>query len=287
MDASEEINHEELKRGGYIVQRNPKYFTVRLRIPGGNLSHKQVMTLGRIANKYGQGRIHISTRQGIQVPYVKYEDLGRITEELKENGTPPGSCGPRVRNISACAGAPECPYANINSYALAKKIDRRFFGRDLPTKIKIGITGCPNSCGKPQLNDIGIMGVVEPKIIPEKCDPEKCGAVCVPVCKEWAIRVVGGKAVINYNECVYCGQCVRACPLGADVVEKGGYAIFIGGNVGRHPRLGFKVIDFADEGTIYTVIENALKIFEREGAPGERFGHLVERLGLSEFLKGA
>jgi len=277
-----EINYEELKKGGYIVQRDPQYFTVRLRVPGGTLTTEQLIALGKIANTYGQGHVHLTTRQGVQIPYVEYEKLGEITEELKEIGTPPGSCGPRVRNISSCVGLPECPYANINTYELTKKIDERYFGRDLPTKIKIGITGCPNSCGKPQLNDIGIMGVVKPKIIDEKCNG--CG-ICVTTCKEGAIKILNGKAVIDYNRCIYCGECIRVCPLEADVIEKQGYTIFIGGNVGRHPRFAHKIISFADEETIYRVIENSLKIFKEETSPKERFGHLVDRLGIGEFLR--
>ncbi|HIE18361.1 TPA: 4Fe-4S dicluster domain-containing protein [Candidatus Bathyarchaeota archaeon] len=279
---SKEINYEDLKKGGYIVQRNPEYFTIRLRVPGGNLSAEQLKTLAEIAEKYGRGQIHLTTRQGVQIPYVKYENLGEITEELKKIGTPPGSCGPRVRNISSCVGAPECPQALINTYELTRKIDERYFGRDLPTKIKIGITGCPNSCAKPQLNDIGIMGVVKPKIITEKCNG--CG-LCMETCKEGAIKIIDGKAVIDHNRCVYCGECIRVCPVDADVAEKRGYSIFIGGNVGRHPRLAQKIIGFADEETIFKVIENSLKVFKEEAVQNERFGHLIERIGLGEFLK--
>lgn len=277
-----EINYEDLKKGGYIVQRNPEYFTVRLRVPGGDLSLEQLKTLAKIAEKYGQGRVHLTTRQGVQIPYVKYESLGEITKELKRIGTPPGSCGPRVRNISACVGAPECPHANINTSELTRKIDERYFGRDLPTKIKIGITGCPNSCAKPQLNDIGIMGVVKPKIMPEKCTG--CG-ICMEICKEGAIKIIEGKAVIDYNRCINCGECIRVCPMNADVPEKEGYTIFVGGNVGRHPRFAQKVIDFADEEMIFKIIENSLKVFKEEAVPNERFGHLIDRLGIGEFLR--
>lgn len=282
MEKPQEIDYEELKKGGYIVQRDPQYFTIRLRVPGGNLTPEQLIAIGEIAKKYGQGKVHLTSRQGVQIPYVKYESLGEITEELKKIGTPPGSCGPRVRNISSCVGLPECSYANINTRELVEKIDKRYFGRDLPTKIKIAVTGCPNSCAKPQLNDIGIMGVVKPKIINEKCTG--CG-VCVATCKEGAIKILNGKAVIDYNRCIYCGECTRVCPEEADIIEKQGYTIFIGGNVGRHPRLANKIISFADEETIYKVIENSLKIFEEEAMPKERFGHLIDRLGIGEFLR--
>jgi len=282
MNKPKEIDYEALKKGGYIVQWDPQYFTVRLRVPAGILTSEQLIALGKIANSYGRGRVHLTTRQGVQIPYVDYKRLGEITEELKDIGTPPGSCGPRVRNISACVGSPECPQANINTYKLAKQIDERYFGRVLPTKIKIGITGCPNSCGKPQLNDIGIMGVVQPKIINEKCNG--CG-ICVTTCKEGAIKILDDKAVIDYNRCIYCGECIRVCPPDADVIEKQGYTIFIGGSVGRHPKFAHKIISFADEETIYRVIENSLKIFKEEASPKERFGHLIDRLGIGEFLR--
>ncbi|MFQ5999408.1 MAG: 4Fe-4S binding protein [Candidatus Bathyarchaeia archaeon] len=282
MNKPKEVDYEALKKGGYIVQCDPQYYTVRLRVPAGILTSEQLIALGRIANTYGRGRVHLTARQGVQIPYVDYERLGEITEELKEIGTPPGSCGPRVRNISACVGLPECPQANINTYELAKQIDERYFGRILPTKIKIGITGCPNSCGKPQLNDIGIMGVAKPKIIDEKCNG--CGD-CVTTCKEGAIKIVDNKAVIDYNRCIYCGECIRICPLEADVIEKKGYTIFIGGNVGRHPRFAHKIISFADKETIYRVIENSIKISKEEALPKERFGHLIDRLGIGEFLR--
>ncbi|MFQ6089767.1 MAG: 4Fe-4S binding protein [Candidatus Methanofastidiosia archaeon] len=278
----EKINYDELKKSGYIVQKDPDYFTVRLRVPAGLLSSKQTIALGKIANKYGRGEIHLTVRQGIQIPWVKFDKLGKITKELIAIGTPPGSCGPRVRNISACVGLPECPYANIDTSGLARKIDKRFFDRVLPTKLKLAITGCPNSCAKPQVNDIGVMGVVKPRIISERCDG--CG-ICVRICKEGAIKILNGKAHIDFTRCIYCGECIRICPKDADVSDKQGHTIFVGGNIGRHPKLAYKIIDFADEETIYKVIENSIQVFAKEGAPRERFGHLIDRLGIGEFVK--
>lgn len=279
---AEAVDLEELKKSGYIFQRDAEHFAVRLRVPGGDLSSEQLMAIGTIAGRWGRGDVHLTTRQGIQIPWVRFEDLGEVTKRLEEVGAPPGSCGPRVRNISSCVGLPRCHHANIDSQELAKEIDERFFDVDLPTKLKIAISGCPNSCAKPQLNDIGVMGVVKPRVIPERCDG--CRR-CVRTCKEAAIKMVDNRAGIDYTKCVYCGECIRTCPIGAVVADKEGYTIFIGGNVGRHPRFAQKIHAFGDKETIFQVIERTIKVYRERAEKGERFGRLVERLGLSEFLR--
>jgi anaerobic sulfite reductase subunit C len=280
--ALEKVDVEGLKKSGYILQRDAEYFTVRLRIPGGRLTSKQLISLGEVAERWGRGEVHLTARQGVEIPWVRFEHLSEVTRALEENGTPPGSCGPRVRNISACPGLPFCSHANIDTQALAEKIDRLFFDVDLPVKVKIAVTGCPNSCAKPQVNDIGIMGVVKPRIIPEACNG--CGR-CVKICREGAIKLIGGIAQIDYTRCVYCGECVRGCPTGGDVADRMGYTIFVGGNVGRHPRLAQKLLDFAEEEAVFKIIENCLKLIREEGAWGERFGHLIERIGLGEAFR--
>ena len=275
----EDVN--ELKKSGYIVQTDPEYYTVRLRIPAGILTAKQLENIGRIAGKYGNGKVHITVRQGIQIPYVKYDQLKAITKELTDNGTVPGSCGPRVRNVTCCPGAPECHYANVETYPLAERIDARFFDARLPTKMKIAVTGCPNSCAKVQLNDVGIMGVVRPEIL-ENCTG--CG-LCVRTCKEAAMQMQEKKAVVDYARCIFCGECIRVCPYDAIKQAKLGYSIYVGGNVGRHPKLAYKLTDFSQEDTIYRVIENSCKVFEDEGMPSVRFGHLIDRIGMGRFTQ--
>jgi len=55
--------------------------------------------------------------------------------------------------------------------------------------------------------------------------------------------------------------------------------------VGRHPKLAYKLTDFSQEETIYRVIENSCKVFEDEGMLGERFGHLIDRIGIGRFTQ--
>lgn len=177
---------------------------------------------------------------------------------------------------------PECSHANIGTYELAKKIDERFFNVDLPTKLKVSVTGCPNSCAKPQVNDVGIMGVVKPRVELNKCT--SCG-ICVRTCREGAIKPLKEKISFDFSRCIYCGDCIRVCPADAIEGEKKGYTIFVGGNVGRHPRFADKIVTFSDEETVFKIINNCIRVFEDEATTGERFGHLIDRMGIGEFVK--
>ena len=273
---------EDLKKSGYILQRDGVHFTVRLRLPGGEITAAQLRALADVADEYGRGELHITTRQGIQIPWVDFDKLKEATVKLDRIGAPPGSCGPRVRNISSCVGLPRCPRANADTLALTREIDNRFFDRDLPGKLKIAVTGCPNSCAKPQVNDIGIMAVVRPRIIPKKCD--SCGS-CLRACKEAAISMGNHIPRIDYAKCISCGDCIKACTLCASVEDRSGYSVFLGGKVGRHPRLAFKATSFSDEEEVLSIIEGSIKVFRDRGLRKERFGAFIERIGIYEFLR--
>src|SRR3990170_2924276 len=146
----EKLDVASLKKSGYMKQRQKDLFVVRLRMPCGNVDSEQLTGISRLAKKYGTGYVHITTRQGIQVPNIDIHNLDAITKELEDNGTPPGSCGPRVCNIIACPGNLECNYGVIDTYGLGGMLDKEFFGEDMPVKIKFAATGCPNACAKPE-----------------------------------------------------------------------------------------------------------------------------------------
>ena len=99
---------------------------------------------------------------------------------------PPGSCGPRVRNVSSYVGLPRCPQALVDSKELARKIDERFFNVVLPTKLKIAVSACPNSCAKSQVNDLGVMAAAQPRIDPDNCDARTITSQqIIPIMRAW------------------------------------------------------------------------------------------------------
>jgi dissimilatory sulfite reductase (desulfoviridin) alpha/beta subunit len=103
---------------------------------------------------------------------------------------------------------------------------------------------------------------------------------CVAACKEGAIRVVDAEPIIDWDLCARCGDCAAACPTGSLVVEKKGFTILVGGKLGRHPKLAEKLVELADEETVYEALSACIELIEEEGQRGERLGTLLERVGI-------
>ncbi|GFO97279.1 sulfite reductase subunit beta [groundwater metagenome] len=271
-----------LKKSGYMKQRQKDLFVVRLRMPCGNVTCERLAGITRIAKKYGTGYIHITTRQGMQIPNVDIHNLDAITKELEDNGTPPGSCGPRVRNIISCPGNLECNYGIIDTYGMGGMLDKEFFGEDMPVKIKFAVTGCPNACAKPQENDLGVMGILKPAINTEDCIG--CGT-CTFMCPEKAVVIEDDKAKIIWDKCNLCGACVGACPTYLITEEWKGYKIFVGGKIGKHPKLGKEFVDAISQEETIAIFRKIINWSKKNTNVGERFGDCLDRVGFEKFRK--
>lgn len=274
------IDYTALKSGGIIMQKDDDFFSVRLKLPGGCISSDQLTKIAEVANKYGRGTVRLTARQGLEIPCVPFEKIEAIRNELSQAGLALGYCGPRFRAVTACSGLPVCRYAIADSQRLAKEIDKIFGGRQLPYKFKATVSGCPNACTKPLENDIGLCGVIQPWLESESCIG--CG-LCVDICKENALVLQDGKPMLDMSRCVYCGDCIQSCPTDAWKERRKGYAVFAGGKMGRHPRLGEKIADFVDEEHGIGIIQCCLDFYMQHGNKRESFGDLLRRFGIERF----
>jgi len=276
----EKLDISTLKKSGYMKQVQKDLFVVRLRVPCGNLTSKQLSGIAHLAEKYATGTVHITIRQGIQIPNVDIHQLDAITKELEDNGTPPGSCGPRIRNIVSCPGNSECNYGVINTYGMGDLLDKEFFGEDMPVKIKFAVTGCPNSCAKPQENDLGVMGIRMPAINTEACSG--CGT-CTFMCPEKAIVLENEKIKILWDKCNLCGACVGTCPSDLITEEWTGYKILVGGKIGKHPKLGTELIDVKSPQEAVAIFRKIINWAKKNAKTGERLGICLDRVGFEKF----
>jgi anaerobic sulfite reductase subunit C len=223
------VNQDLYTRGGIITERDPDFCIVRLRLPAGMITPEQIRGLGEIAARHGVGHLHLTTRQTMEFTHVSPDKLEALVEDLAANGTPLGAEREEVVNVTACLGTRNCKFGIIDSVGLAAEIDKRFFGKELPVKVRIAISSCPNGCESERLNEIGITGIQRPIRDPGLCTG--CGT-CTHYCREHAICVEDGVVILQENKCMECGFCIRPCPFhiirGADPE----YRITVGGHRG-------------------------------------------------------
>lgn len=275
-------DYSTLKKGGFMRQKQKNNFSLRLRVVGGNMSAVQLAKVAEVAEKYGDGHVHFTSRQGIEIPFIKLDQIDEVKTALAEAGVEPGACGPRVRTVTACQGNAICPSGCIDTYSLAKELDSRYFGRDLPHKFKFGITGCQNNCLKAEENDLGIKGAL--KVSWRESDCIKCG-VCVKACRNEAITIEEGKVTVDEKMCSYCGRCVKSCPVDAWDSESG-YIVSFGGLFGNHIAKGETVIPLiTDHDVLLRVCDAAISFFNDNAKSSERFKFTIDRVGKEKFAE--
>ncbi|MDR2350874.1 MAG: 4Fe-4S binding protein [Deltaproteobacteria bacterium] len=270
-----------LKTAGMLPMRLKNHFSVRLRVLGGDLSPDQLRTAADAADRFGRGKVHVTSRQGMEIPFVKFEDLEAMREFLAEGGLSLGIGGPTVRAVTACQGNKVCPWGCVDSQGFAREVSKKYQTKKLKCKFKIGVTGCANNCLKAEQNDIGVKGGLFSELDFSKC--VGCG-LCVGTCRAGALTLVKGERLDrDASGCVGCGKCVRVCPSGAwKGVE--GYRVYFGGSFGNRIAVAREAFPMLrDKKDALGAMGAALDYFAENGLPGERFCNLLDRLGWDDF----
>ncbi|NTW83987.1 MAG: sulfite reductase subunit beta [Chlorobiaceae bacterium] len=272
-------------KGGVMLQKQPGLHVLRLKAVAGDLNVKQLKRIARVAKRYAKGEVHLSTRQGIEIPHIHRDNLEAALKELQEAGVAMGATGTRIRVIVACPGEQICKWGVFDTKRIAGQLDATYFNRETPSKFKMAVTGCANNCTKANENDIGIRGAIEPSWNLKNCSD--CG-VCVRKCPSASISRTGkGDGRFHYDvdrhTCINCSACVLVCSGKAWVVSRKGYNLSIGGTMGKAPRFATllkKVIESEKE--LFLLIESAIAVYRKYAAPRERFGHMIDREGLEK-----
>jgi sulfite reductase (NADPH) hemoprotein beta-component len=149
-----------LVRGTYGQRQNADAQMLRIKIPQGILSRAQLDALGDVAARYSRGFGHITTRQNVQLHFLKLHDVEPAMRQLADAGmTTREACGNSVRNITACpyAGVAGDEAFDVTPYAeaLTRYLLRHPLSAKLPRKFKIAFEGCPDDHIALAINDIG------------------------------------------------------------------------------------------------------------------------------------
>jgi len=145
---------------GVYEQREEGIFMLRVRLAAGGVLSHQMRILASVSRKYGNGILHATTRQDIQIHRVTIDDIHPALMELHSAGlSTKGGGGNTVRNITACYDTGVCaqeafdvaPYAvAVTEFMLPDPVNYQ-----LPRKYKIAFSGCPDDCAGATVNDLG------------------------------------------------------------------------------------------------------------------------------------
>ena len=142
-----------------------RYFMLRVRIDGGQLSNDQLRVIADISRRYARGTADVTDRQNIQLHWIEIENVPDIWEALESVG---------LSTTEACGDTPRvilgCPLAGIDADEIIDgtpeiaAIGEQYIGdpafSNLPRKFKTAISGCPAQCTMHEINDIAFVGVV-------------------------------------------------------------------------------------------------------------------------------
>lgn len=178
-DAGLLIDYDEIKRKGKMTKEESlisKWYGVyqsreagthmaRIVLAGGKFTAYQGRIMAECSRKYSYGLLNITTRQAIQLHYLKIDNIPDFMRDLNkaELSTYHG-CGDVTRTIAACPLAETCPYARLNvmphTIETAKYLTDCSDLDNLPRKFKLTFSGCSASCAQPYMNCVGAIGVL-------------------------------------------------------------------------------------------------------------------------------
>ena len=146
------------------------HFMLRIKFPNGIVTADQLRTVGRLAVRYGRGMGDITTRQNIQLHWLRIEDLPVVLDELNAVGLSfTQACGDVWRNVVGCPLAGVDGHELIDSRPLIEELERTFVGdrrfSNLPRKFKVSVSGCLHRCAQHEINDIGLVAVEKEGVV--------------------------------------------------------------------------------------------------------------------------
>ncbi|MBW4573922.1 MAG: ferredoxin--nitrite reductase [Aphanothece sp. CMT-3BRIN-NPC111] len=154
----DEILWDKRDHIGIHAQKQPGLNYVGLHVPIGRMYAQDMFELARLAEVYGSGEIRLTVEQNVIMPNIPDSRIGPFLKEplLQRFTINPE---PLQRSLVSCTGAEFCNFALIETknraLATIKELEAEL---SLAKPVRIHWTGCPNSCGQPQVADIGLLG---------------------------------------------------------------------------------------------------------------------------------
>ena len=141
---------------GAILQRDKETYAIAPHFPCGVAKPEQLRKLADVAEKYNCSALKVTSAARIALVGLKEEDVDQAWQDL---GLSPGAAvGVCVRSVKACPGTTFCRLGLQDSLGVGLELDQKYHGMELPGKLKIGVSGCPNQCAETCIKDIALVG---------------------------------------------------------------------------------------------------------------------------------
>ncbi|AKN31382.1 sulfite reductase [Clostridium carboxidivorans P7] len=147
---------KDLLEKGAILQRDKETYSIAPHLTAGIVTPDVLRTIADVAEKYNAAAVKVTGAQRIALVGLKEEDLDNVWKDLDMD--PGAAIGLCVRSIKICPGTTFCKRGLQDSVTVGAKLDSLYHGKELPNKLKMGVSGCPNSCADSAFKDIGLIG---------------------------------------------------------------------------------------------------------------------------------
>jgi len=265
-----EVSQETFQRfrlqHGVYGQRQDGVQMIRIKIPLGMLNSEQIECIADLAESIAHNNAHVTTRQDIQIHYVKLENTPMLMRKLAAVGiTTREACGNTVRNVTAVPSAGVDPKEVFDvtpyAHALTYYFLRNPVCQNLPRKFKVAFDGGGVVTSYPKIHDVGLIAKVRnispsPRPSPTRGEGEK------------PTPSLEGRG------------------KGEGGVRRG-FEVWVGGGLGSSPKMAHKIFDFLPAEDLLRFGEATLRLFDRYGERKirmkARMKFLVEKLGFEKF----
>jgi len=138
---------------------------LRAKVIQGVLTGEQAEAFADLARDHGRGFLDCTTRQCVQMHWIRVEDVPDVFDRLRAAGlTSVGACGDVTRNVVGCTLAGIAHDQIADGYRVAEEIHERFLGNhaysNLPRKYKVSVAGCAEDCARGLINDVALSGAI-------------------------------------------------------------------------------------------------------------------------------
>lgn len=147
---------KDLLEKGAILQRDKETFAIAPHIPGGITNSAVLRKIADVAEKYNAKALKLTSAQRIAIVGIAPDKIDDAWADL--DMSPGAAIGLCVRSVKICPATAFCKRAQQDGVTLGLALDSKYHGVELPSKFKMGVSGCINSCAESAVKDLGIIG---------------------------------------------------------------------------------------------------------------------------------